>query len=73
MNRQNNINNEDSLAFILDGEIYFEGFIDSNSDFDPDNFGGVILSNADENEQNKQDEQNDNDNTGTAEPLLLVK
>ena len=50
MNRQNNINTEDSLAFILDGEIYFEGFIDSNSDFDPDNFGGVILSNDDENE-----------------------
>ena len=72
MNRQNNINTEDSLAFILDGEIYFEGFIDSNWDFDPDNFGGVILSNDDENEQNKQDEQNDN-NTGTAEPLLLVK
>lgn len=54
-------------------KFIFEGFIDSNSDFDPDNFGGVILSNNDENKQNKQDEQNDNDNTGTAEPLLLVK
>ena len=72
MNRPN-INTEDSQAFILDGKSYFEGFNDSNSDFDPDNFREVILSNDDENEQNKQDEQNDNDNSGMTEPLLLVK